>query len=89
MSAARANLKATTVGNYAIFAGGVASAVCGTADIYDESLVRTIGTSLSVTRVNHAAATIGNYALFGGGEASIGGYATSGKIKSVEVYTVA
>lgn len=52
----------TSVGGYAIFAGN------GTVvDIYDASLVRTVGESLPASRTNGAMATAGNYAVFAGG----------------------
>lgn len=72
------NMAATTIGNYAIFAGtkGV--------EAYDTSLTRQTVTSLSVSRNLGAAATVGSYALFGGGLPSGGG----GYSSAVDVYTI-
>ena len=71
LSEARSYLAATTVGNYAIFGGGVGNTQrVSTVDAYDTSLTRTIPTGLSQSRYALAATTVGNYALFGGGEAS-------------------
>ena len=67
-------LAATTVGNYALFAGGrkpsttVNHTASKTVDAYDTLLTRTSATSLTNDRFNLAATTVGNYALFAGGE---------------------
>ena len=71
LSVARYNMVSTTVGNYALFAGGYSSSgfiSYSTVDAYDTSLTRTTASGLSVARGNLAATNIGNYALFGGGE---------------------
>lgn len=71
LSLARNGPCAATVGNHALFAGGVdTSSTSSSADVvdaYDSALTRTTPTALSLARYNHAATTIGNYALFGGG----------------------
>ena len=69
LTAARFKLAATTVGNYALFAGGEDNSNTHVrVDAYDSSLTRTIPAELSVARHSMAATTVGNYALFGGGE---------------------
>lgn len=65
LSVARNALAATTVGNYALFGGGI---YFNTVDAYDKSLTRTTATSLSAARGSLAAVSIGDYALFGGGD---------------------
>lgn len=67
-------LAATTVGGYAIFAGGNSGKKSG-ADAFNASLTHTPLTAMSVGRIQHAGATAGNYALFAGGWA---GAKTSG-----------
>lgn len=69
LSVARSELAATTVGNYALFAGG---SVKKTVDAYNTSLTRSTPTALSMYRSDPAATTVGNYALFGGGRVSEG-----------------
>ena len=64
----RGYLAATTVGNYAIFAGG---STVDTVDAYDISLVRTTPTALSEARGYLSATTVGDYALFGGGNGEL------------------
>ena len=59
---------ATTVGNYALFAGGnTENNVTASVDAYDTSLTRTSATELNVARYKIGATTVGNYALFAGG----------------------
>ena len=71
LSAARSSLAATTVGDYAIFAGGYGdSGVVATVDTYNSSLTKGTATALSVARQCLAATRVGTYALFGGGMAS-------------------
>lgn len=66
-SASRYSLAATTIGNYAMFAGGRGGLKY--VDIYNESLtnVSSSSTYLTTSRADFAATSIGNYALFGGG----------------------
>ena len=71
LSAARNNVSATTVGNYALFGGGNdSSKYFTTVDAYNTSLTRSTPTALSRGRTNIEATTVGNYALFGGGSDS-------------------
>lgn len=65
-------LAATTIGNYALFGGGVTgSSSTGTerANVYyyTKSLSRGTATALSYARYGLAATTVGSYAIFGGG----------------------
>ena len=79
LSQARSGLAATTVGNYALFGGGVSSSYSAVVDAYDTSLTRTTPTELSQARDGLTATTVArtggsspqsSYALFGGGYAS-------------------
>lgn len=72
LGAARSNLAAVTVGNYALFGGGSTGKNSSIVDAYDRYLTRTTPTELSTARTGLAAAAIGNYALFGGGYTSNG-----------------
>ena len=76
LSQARSGLAATTVGNYALFGGGVSSSYSAVVDAYDTSLTRTTPTALSQVRSSLKATTVGNYALFGGGSGGGYNYAT-------------
>lgn len=69
LSQARSRAGATSVGNYAIFAGGGASLTSGlpNVDAYNGSLVRSTPASLSDYANSPAATTVGNYAIFAGG----------------------
>jgi len=69
LSVARGSLAATTLGNYALFGGGLATGYSAVVDAYDTSLTRSTPTALSFAREYLSATTVGNYALFGGGEA--------------------
>lgn len=70
----RAYMAATTVGDYAVFGGGMRpSDLTGTGlvEVYNSGLVRSLPSAyLSVARGYLAATTVGNYALFGGGHGS-------------------
>lgn len=66
-SVGRYDLSATTVGDYALFGGGIGSSVVTTVDAYDTSLTRTKPTEFGSGRARLAATTVGDYALFGGG----------------------
>lgn len=83
LSAARYMLGATTVGNYALFAGGYkneydndaggfVSTHFNTVDAYNDSLTRSKPTALGDARYAVGATSIGNYALFGGGQTQYG-----------------
>lgn len=81
LSVARRSPAATTVGNYALFGGGYASAYSTVVDAYDESLTRSTPTALSIARAYLAATTVGSCALFGGGN--------TGSVSAVvDAYTV-
>ena len=68
LSAARSQLAATTVGNYALFGGGnVNGYATDTVDAYNSVLTRTTPRAISFYAYALAATTVGNYALFGGG----------------------
>ena len=76
LSQARYYLAATSIGDYALFGGGVYDVYNGittvyyfysVVDAYDTSLVRTTPVPLSKARQALSATSIGNYALFGGG----------------------
>lgn len=88
----RTDLTATTVGEYAIFAGGQMGPSSQTydisshVDVYNASLTRTIGTNLSEARKFLAATSVGNYALIGGGFYGSGSDTYS---SDVDVYVVA
>lgn len=79
----RAALGATSIGGYALFAGGTDDVdVVSIVDAYDLNLVKTLPQELSVARYSMGATTIGEYALFGGGSGA------SGALDSVEAYTI-
>ena len=70
LSVARSDLTATTVGNYALFAGGSISGsgnYSAVVDAYNKSLTRSIPTQLSQARMYLLGTTVGNYALFAAG----------------------
>ena len=80
LSVGRSHLAATTVGNYAIFAGGGKYEYTGsyasaggyykdfnTVDTYTDNLVKGTATSLSEEKRDLSATTVGDYALFAGG----------------------
>ena len=59
---------ATTVGNYALFAGGSYGTYGSTdVDVYNSSLVKSTASNLSGKRVDFSATSVGDYALFAGG----------------------
>lgn len=61
---------AGTIGNYALFAGGVDSSFnyTSTVDVYDSTLTKTTSSSLSIGRCYLSEAVVGKYVLFAGGE---------------------
>src|SRR5205823_1567599 len=76
LSQGRRQLAATSVGNVALFAGGLASATVGrrtsnvpsdAVDLYDASSGRWSTATLSQPRYLSTAATAGHFALFAGG----------------------
>lgn len=81
---ARTNLAATTVGDYALFGGGVTyvedeyaeyedDTYYTTVDAFNTSLTRSNPTGLNEGRNLLAATSVGNYAIFGGGNLLYGG----------------
>ena len=76
LSTARYDMRAATVGKYALFAGGYISkssfgySVSSSVDAYNTSLTKSTPTELSCKRGGHAAASVGGYALFAGGASS-------------------
>lgn len=81
LSVARSGLAATTVGNYALFAGGSVgywgtsdASATGfvTVDAYSTNLTKTTAPSMGVKRSGLTATTVGNYALFAGGQYNSG-----------------
>ena len=72
LSSARSGLAATTVGNYALFGGGVTNPsyygdATSVVDAYNGSLVRSKPAALYEAQNGLTATTVGNYALFAGG----------------------
>ena len=73
LSAARYDLAATSIGNYALFGGGIGSNINNTTvDAYNASLTHSTPTALSNGRYRLAATKVGDYALFGGGHSLSG-----------------
>ena len=76
LSTARYDMRAATVGKYALFAGGFApnpffgEDASSSVDAYNTSLTKSTPTELSCKRCGHAAASVGGYALFAGGASS-------------------
>ena len=72
LSTTRYDMRAATVGKYALFAGGYISkssfgySVSSSVDAYNTSLTKSTPTELSCKRCGHAAASVGGYALFAG-----------------------
>lgn len=69
LSVGRTGFAATSVGEYALFAGGQisSSSVTDSVNAYNSNLTRTTPNSLSSARYALAGASNGSYALFGGG----------------------
>lgn len=92
LSVPRYSLAATSLGEYAIFAGGFRNGATGSqnvgylalVDVYDTSLTRTTSTNLGVGRSYLAATSVGKYALFAGGDDG-----TSLRNDDIDVYTIA
>lgn len=90
LATARYDLAATTIGNYAIFAGGrdevilddgsISYTLFDVVDTYDKSLTHRQASTLSSARYGLAATAVGNYALFGGGRNS------TARDKTVDAY---
>lgn len=73
-SRGRGGLAATTIGDYALFAGGYginssnSNGYISRVDTYNVGLTRSTTSSISKARALLSATTVGNYALFAGGE---------------------
>lgn len=74
LSVARSELTATTIGNYAVFAGGTSrdqssykTYMYDVVDSFDRKLVRSTLTALESENNGISSTNIGNYALFAGG----------------------
>ena len=70
LSAARYDMRTATVGNYALFAGGLKPGLFSvkTVDAYNTSLTKSTPAEMTWERGYHGSASIGGYALFAGGE---------------------
>ena len=70
LSVARYDVRTATVGNYALFAGGLKPGLFSvkTVDAYNTSLTKSTPAEMPWERGYHASAAIGGYALFAGGE---------------------
>ena len=76
---------ATTVGNYALFGGGLGhSSYYYDVLAYSTNLTKTSAPYLSESRHSLAATTVGNYALFGGGQKGAG--SASDWLNTVDAY---
>ena len=86
LSVARYGMRTATVGNYALFAGGLKPGLFSvkTVDAYNTSLTKSTPAEMPWERGYHASAAIGGYALFAGGEQRT----TSGSqfMRSTDVY---
>ena len=86
LSVARYDVRTATVGNYALFAGGLKPGLFSvkTVDAYNASLTKSTPAEMTWERGYHASAAIGGYALFAGGEQRT----TSGSqfMRSTDVY---
>ena len=92
LSTARYDMRAATVGKYALFAGGYISkssfgySVSSSVDAYNTSLTKSTPTELSCKRCGHAAASVGGYALFAGGASSYNFLGYGNILSSVDAY---
>ena len=85
LSTARQILGATSVGNYAIFAGGEStSSGLTVVDAYNTELTRSKPTALTVGRGRMGATTVGDYAIFAGGTTNTG--SSGGRSDVVDAY---
>lgn len=78
LSTARAYMAAGSIGEYAIFAGGInGSGNSNVVNAYNSLLVRSSPTVLSSARANLASANVKDYILFGGGTNVVDAYNVS------------
>lgn len=68
----RMNIKATTIGDYALFTGGFSSGATEVTAYSKQSLSQIVCDAMSDGKRDHAAASIGEYALIAGGATSAG-----------------
>lgn len=86
-------LAATSVGNYALFAGSPDSYYADVdlsnrvTDAYDSALTKTTCANLSVCRYNSAAVSISGYAIFAGGDLADDTSVIEGQTDVVDAYT--
>ena len=73
---------ATTVGDYALFAGGSYTSITNQVNAYNSSLIKSTPSTLSVARKGLASTTLGSYALFAGG-----GDGSKAYYSAIDVYT--
>lgn len=82
------NRGATTLGNFALFAGSTdysqSKYTKKIVDVYDTSLTKTTADNLETARGGFAAVTLGDFALFCGGQ----GYNSNSTTNAVDVYTL-
>ena len=76
LSTARYGVRTATVGNYALFAGGLKPDLTSTktVDAYNTSLTKSTPAEMEYGRCYHAAASIGGYALFTCGQEKTNGH---------------
>ena len=84
LSTRREGVTGASVGEYAVFAGGISPMLSTIVDVCDASLTRISTTGLSVARREPTAATVGDTLLFAGGWDSTIHYGT---YNTVDVYT--
>ena len=77
-------MAATSIGDYALFAGGYTIQAINNVDAYNKSLTRSTPTALSSATCCSAATSIGDYALFGGGGTNT--YQTGSIYSKVDAY---
>lgn len=84
LSVARSQGASTTVGNYAIYAGGVAGSnnIYGNVDYYNSSLTRGNATSLGYARYAIRSASVNNVAVLAGGTRNV----TNGVYNDMDCY---
>ena len=92
LSTTRYDMRAATVGKYALFAGGLVpnpffgEDASSSVDAYNTSLTKSTPTELSCKRCGHAAASVGGYALFAGGALSYNFLGYGKPVSSVDAY---
>ena len=77
LSVARGILAATSVGNVAIFAGGLGNSLSNAVDLYNSASGTWSTAQLSERRMGLAATSVGNVAIFAGGYSSNSNFSRS------------